>query len=58
MVRSKNDQPKWVFFKYEQLPTFCYSCGYLGHLMKDCAKTTDEDEDSDHGLQYGDWFHA
>lgn len=29
MVRSNNNQPQWVYFKYERLLTFCYSCGFV-----------------------------
>lgn len=29
-------QPSWCSFQYEFLPNFCYSCGLLGHVEKEC----------------------
>lgn len=31
-------KPKWVNFKYERLPNFCYRCGFLNHALKDCTE--------------------
>lgn len=28
----------WIQFKYEQLPIFCYYCGYIGHNIRMCTK--------------------
>lgn len=36
----------WVPLKYESLPTFCFGCGVIGHLFKDCSKR-DRDGDPD-----------
>lgn len=27
---------KWIPVTYEKLLDFCYACGKLGHMMKDC----------------------
>lgn len=27
----------WVSFKYERLPTFCFTCGEIGHDDKHCS---------------------
>lgn len=46
-----------VYFKYELLPSFCYVCGLLGHVNKDCldGEGTGEDEI---GFRYGAWLRA
>lgn len=31
----------WVNFKYEHVPTFCFTCGLLGHAEKFCSKVFD-----------------
>lgn len=38
MVRSKNNQLQWVYFKYEYVPTSCYNYGCYGHFMKNYEK--------------------
>ena len=53
-----NDKDEvWVSFKYEKLPNFCYWCGKVSHIDKECKKwlairgtlTLDLQE-------YGTWF--
>ena len=34
--KRKEDERIWGRFEYEFLPDFCYTCGRLGHLDKDC----------------------
>ena len=62
MVRGKKitiegGEGRWVQFKYETLPNFCYRCGLLSHALKDCqepreSNTVGEKEE----LQYGAWL--
>ncbi|XP_057780018.1 uncharacterized protein LOC130998623 [Salvia miltiorrhiza] len=41
----------WIPLKYENLPTFCYKCGVMGHHTRACEK---ELEDDDSGKQFED----
>ncbi|KAK4416893.1 hypothetical protein Salat_2514800 [Sesamum alatum] len=47
-----------VSFTYEKLPTFCYGCGVLGHIMRDCTQWLEQGkgpgDESD--LPYGAWL--
>ncbi|XP_058782089.1 uncharacterized protein LOC131656370 [Vicia villosa] len=52
-----------VYFKYERLPTFCFICGRVGHLMKDCEEIGDLSDESyedleEQDLSYGAWLRA
>lgn len=35
-ITAKDDEQRWVYFRYEQLPNFCYACGKLSHGEKGC----------------------
>ncbi|CAN0928563.1 hypothetical protein LINGRAHAP2_LOCUS36573, partial [Linum grandiflorum] len=44
----------WFKIAYERLPIFCYNCGLLGHIQKECEmERVPEDEQ-----QYGGWLRA
>lgn len=35
-IRKAGDGWEWITFKYENVPTFCFICGKLGHSEKFC----------------------
>lgn len=47
----------WVNFKYENVPTFCFICGHLGHSEKFCGKLFDIPEE-EITKPYGVWMRA
>lgn len=55
MMENGQGEPScWCNFRYEFLPNFCYSCGILGHVEKECDdKVWKEDVQ-----QFGDWMRA
>ena len=40
-------EQRWITFKYERLPNFCYHCGLLNHGLKDCEERNGVDEQLD-----------
>ena len=56
-VRKARDEWYWINFKDENVPTFCFICGLLGHSNKFCSRlfVTQEPEIV---RSYGDWMHA
>ncbi|XP_057247549.1 uncharacterized protein LOC130589924 [Beta vulgaris subsp. vulgaris] len=45
-----------VEIKYERLPTFCYLCGVIGHIERDCLSNVAEDKEVE--KQWGSWIRA
>ncbi|XP_057444485.1 uncharacterized protein LOC130736706 [Lotus japonicus] len=58
IARSGKDPVK-VWFQYERLGNFCYSCGAFDHVLKDCDDFAgDEAEDEVHDFPFGSWLCA
>lgn len=47
-----------VRFKFERLMDFCYGCGKIRHLLKDCTYKTLEEEGDLLNLSFGQWMRA
>ena len=62
LVRGKNitiegGESKWVIFKYERLPNFCYKCGLLNHALKECIEGQENSKTNEvNHLQYRAWL--
>jgi hypothetical protein len=52
MLNIPNKGRSRVFFRYENLPDFCYKCGILSHFTEDC------ESESEKGPIYGPWLRA
>ncbi|KAL8539113.1 hypothetical protein ACS0TY_000921 [Phlomoides rotata] len=60
-LAQKNDTYLWVPIKYERLPSFCFICGMLGHMRRECDLADDERDIQslpDNILPFGDWMRA
>ncbi|CAI9114848.1 OLC1v1015657C1 [Oldenlandia corymbosa var. corymbosa] len=49
-------ETRWLQFSYDNLPLYCYYCGHVGHIEKQCET---KKEDAKRGTideeQFGDW---
>lgn len=56
-IRKTGDEWLWINFKYENVPTFCFICGLLGHSERYCGRLFDTPE---HEIvkPYGIWMRA
>ena len=37
-INIEGGENRWVIFKYERLPNFCYKCGMLDYAIKKCSE--------------------
>ena len=59
IVRAGGSDSRWVEFKYERLPVFCYLCGRLDHDEKECLVwLSSADPITAENKQFGPWLHA
>ncbi|XP_057418031.1 uncharacterized protein LOC130712211 [Lotus japonicus] len=59
IIARQGRNPLKVWFQYERLSNFCYMCGGLDHVLKDCAGFDgDEEEEGIQALPYGAWIRA
>lgn len=56
-VRKSGNEWSWITFKYENVPTFCFICGIMGHPDKFCGRLFDTPE-GDIVKPYGSWMRA
>ena len=55
-IAFEGREQRWITFKYERLPNFCYRCGLLNHGLRDCPEGKMEDGLESAPLQYGAWL--
>lgn len=56
-IRKAEDGWEWITFKYENVPTFCFICGMLGHSEKFCSVLFEKPE-NEIVKPYGVWMRA
>ena len=56
-INIEKEEARWVQFKYERLPNFCYKCGLLEHDQRECSESMGFGKgDEKDELQYGAWM--
>lgn len=49
LIRLKNNNTMKISLKYERLPHFCFLCGLMDHIEKDCSHVAEEDKEKGYG---------
>ncbi|KAL8512470.1 hypothetical protein ACS0TY_018808 [Phlomoides rotata] len=60
-VVNRDGKPAWIPFKYERLPSFCFLCGLVGHMKRECDFVAEKKEllnIHDDKLPFGEWIKA
>lgn len=55
-ISMKNGSTTLIEIKYERLSTFCFTCGIIGHIKRDCLKVTEDEKEVE--KQQGAWLRA
>lgn len=50
---GNKEEGQWRSITYEKLPNFCYGCGHLGHILKECEEFSGTHDDD---LPYRPWL--
>ena len=56
LITIEGSESRWVQFKPERLPNFCYWCGLLSHALRDCPLPLVIDQQGEEHFQYGAWM--
>jgi hypothetical protein len=58
-ITLEDSSERWISFKYERLPNFCYWCGKVDHGDKDCSYwLANKHKLKSNDQQYGPWLRA
>lgn len=46
----------WVTIRYERLPEFCFHCGCIGHMAKECSDMLGKNDQTGSDMEFGGWL--
>ncbi|KAK6163123.1 hypothetical protein DH2020_002964 [Rehmannia glutinosa] len=51
-------QKRAIYLKYERLPDFCFHCGIIGHVFRDCETRILNPPENSENFEFGNWLKA
>lgn len=57
MINSEEAEEQcWVSIRYERIPEFCFKCGRIGRVFKDCPDWKNKEDHNSEDFEYGMWM--
>lgn len=53
---DESEENYWITIRYERIPDFCFKCGRIFHVAKECTEAKDNMETNKERFEFGAWM--